>query len=54
MNLVDLNAGAQNQVSRLTVVFAFRKWVYEQVGPQPSGSRSSTLSSVENNLRIKG
>lgn len=45
MNLVDLNAGSQNQVSRLTVVFAFRKWVYEQLGPQPRSR--STLSSVE-------
>jgi hypothetical protein len=32
MNIVDLNMGAQNQISRLTVVFAYRKWSYDTSG----------------------
>lgn len=51
MNLVDLNTGSQNQISRLTVVFAFRKWKYETYGPQSPFSRRNTLSSVENGIR---
>lgn len=47
MNLVDLNAGAQNQVSRLTVVFAFRKWTYEgQIT-----STADNLSKIGNQYR---
>ena len=51
MNLVDLNTGSQNQISRLTVVFAFRKWKYETYGPQSPFSRRNTLSSIENGFR---
>lgn len=51
MNLVDLNTGSQNQISRLTVVFAFRKWKYETYGSQSPFSRRNTLSSIENGFR---
>lgn len=46
MNLVDLNTGSQNQVSRLTVVFAFRKWSYENVS---YNTRYNTVQDLETN-----
>lgn len=47
MNLVDLNTGAQNQTSRLTVVFAFRKWTYESTFTGPTAPGQSTLNNLE-------
>lgn len=46
MNLVDLNTGSQNQVSRLTVVFAFRKWSYENIN---LNTRFNTIQDLETN-----
>jgi hypothetical protein len=38
MNLMDLNMAAQNQMHRLTVVFAFRKWTAKNLQGQTNTS----------------